>query len=240
MLDDVTRQIGAVRRQVVHRDHEGKPAQAIIASQTYDAAIDDVWDACTNPERIPRWFMPVSGDLRLGGRYQLEGNAGGEILACEPPHRLTVTWEFDNKMSWVEVRLTEEPGGRTRLELEHTAHADPTWEQFGPGAAGVGWDLAMVGLLLHLSTGAAVDPAAGLAWAGSEQGKDFIAQSSQAWCAASIAAGEDEAAAKAAAERTTAFYTGADAEAHLGAKEADAGANEPGAGATGTSEAPIS
>ena len=44
-----------------------------------------MWDACTDPERIGRWFLPVSGDLRLGGRYQLEGNAGGEILRCEPP-----------------------------------------------------------------------------------------------------------------------------------------------------------
>src|SRR5690606_15126519 len=119
MLDDITRQIGAVRRQVVHPEYEGKPAQAIIATQTYDAAIEDVWDACTNPDRIPRWFMPVSGDLRLGGRYQLGGNAGGEIVACEPPRHLKVTWEYDNKVSWVEVRLSEEPDGRTTLELQH-------------------------------------------------------------------------------------------------------------------------
>lgn len=38
-----------------------------------------MWDACTDPERIPRWFLPISGDLRLNGRYQLEGNAGGAI-----------------------------------------------------------------------------------------------------------------------------------------------------------------
>ena len=31
---------------------------------------------------------PISGDLRLGGRYQLQGNAGGEILVCEPPQHL--------------------------------------------------------------------------------------------------------------------------------------------------------
>jgi hypothetical protein len=34
---------------------------------------------------LRRRFPPVSGDLRLGGKYQLGGNAGGEILACEPP-----------------------------------------------------------------------------------------------------------------------------------------------------------
>ena len=46
-----------------------------------------MWDAVTSAERIPRWFLPISGDLRLGGRYQLEGNAGGEVLECAPPAR---------------------------------------------------------------------------------------------------------------------------------------------------------
>ena len=67
-----------------------RPARASRSSlrRTYDAPIDDVWDALTTPERIGRWFLPISGDYRLGGRYQFEGNAGGEILACERPNRL--------------------------------------------------------------------------------------------------------------------------------------------------------
>lgn len=36
--------------------------------------------------------MPVSGELRVGGAFQLEGNAGGEILACEPPNLVRLTW----------------------------------------------------------------------------------------------------------------------------------------------------
>jgi hypothetical protein len=42
----------------------------------------------------------------------------------------------------------------------------------------------------------------------SEEGKHFVCRSSEDWCRASIAAGTDEVAARAAAERTTAFYTG--------------------------------
>jgi len=38
----------------------------------YDAPIGDVWDACTNPERIARWFMPVTGDFRPQGREMLD------------------------------------------------------------------------------------------------------------------------------------------------------------------------
>ena len=72
---DVTQQINSVRRRVGSTVLEVGEARIVTISQTYDTDIDDVWDACTNPERIPRWFMAVSGDLRVGGRYQLEKNA---------------------------------------------------------------------------------------------------------------------------------------------------------------------
>jgi hypothetical protein len=49
------------------------------------ASADQVWDACTNPERIPHWFLPVSGDLRLHGRFHLQDNASGTIERCDPP-----------------------------------------------------------------------------------------------------------------------------------------------------------
>src|SRR5687768_4118913 len=95
--------IGAVAREVGSRVHEGRPARVVIASRTYDAAVEDVWDALTDAERIPRWFLPVSGDLRLGGRYQFEGNADGEITRCDPPRHLAATWEYGGSVSWVAV-----------------------------------------------------------------------------------------------------------------------------------------
>ena len=92
--------------------------------------------------------------------------------------------------------------------LEHIAHVeDERWAQFGPGAVGVGWDLALRGFALYLESGNAVDPGAAMAWSASEEGVQFIAQSSEAWGKASLAAGTDQAAAQAAAARTTAFYT---------------------------------
>lgn len=33
---------------------EAGEARTVTGRQTYDAQLDDVWDACTNPERIPR------------------------------------------------------------------------------------------------------------------------------------------------------------------------------------------
>jgi uncharacterized protein YndB with AHSA1/START domain len=209
MKIDIAAMLGAVVREVASRQHEGRMARVVVATRTYDTGMGDLWDALTNAERIPRWFLPISGDLRLGGRYQLKGNAGGTITACEPPRQLGLTWEFGGEVSWVTVKLADDPKGGTRLELEHMAHVDPKrWDEFGPGAVGVGWDSALMGLGRHLETGAAVDPQAAMAWMGTPEGKAFLRRSSDAWCDASIAAGTDAAAARAAAARTTAFYTG--------------------------------
>ena len=207
---DVPRHIGAVTRAVETRLRDGRPARVVIAARTYDTAVEDLWDAVTSKERIPRWFLPVSGDLRLGGRYQLQGNAGGTITRCEPPRVVAMTWEYGGDISWVEVTLEPTPDGRARLRLEHVAHVpDDRWDQFGPGAVGVGWDSALLGLANHLESGAAVDPREAMAWLMSENGKDFVRRSSDDWCRASIAAGTRPDAAEAAAARTTAAYTGA-------------------------------
>ena len=209
MNTDVAQQIGAVVREVASREHEGRLARVVVATRTYNTTVEDVWDALTSAERLPRWFLPVTGDLRLGGHYQFKGNAGGTITRCEPPRLLAVTWAMGPSMSWVTVSLAEDAGGGTRLELEHVAHVDDAfWDQYGPGAVGVGWDLAMMGLVRHVATGAAVDPDAFAAWTASAEGKDFVRRSSDEWRRASVAAGTDAAAAKAAAARTTAFYGG--------------------------------
>lgn len=205
---NVTHQISAVQRRVGARTLPAGEARVVTISQTYQASLADVWDACTSAERLPRWFLPVSGELREGGKYQLEGNASGTIERCDPPHSFAATWEFGDQVSWIEVRLSEQPDGGTRLELEHVAHLDDHWVEYGPGAAGAGWDMAFVGLALHLATGAAVDAAEFMAWLGTDDGRQFIALSSEQWCEANIAAGADPAQARAAAERTTAFYTG--------------------------------
>jgi uncharacterized protein YndB with AHSA1/START domain len=210
---DVIHEINAVRRQVGTRTLEAGDARVVTVSRTYDAPVDDVWDAVTNPERIPRWFLPVSGDLREHGRYQLEGNAGGTIERCDPPKGFAATWEYDGDVSWIELRLSPAAEGGTRLELEHTAHVDDDfWSRYGPGATGVGWDLGLMGLHLHLSSGQSVEFLDVMAWDTTVEALQFKTLSSERWRDASVAAGTDPAAAQAAADRTTAFYTATDAE----------------------------
>lgn len=203
--------IGAQFRQVLEREHEGKPARVVVATRTYDTDIEDLWDAVTSSERIPRWFLPIEGELKLGGRYQLAGNAGGSITRCDPPAALDVTWEFGAAMSWVSVRLTPE-GSATLLTLEHIVHAsdaDEHWKQYGPGAVGVGWDLSLVGLGIHIDTGESVAIESASGWSTSEDGRAFMRASARSWADAHIAAGEAPDVARGMADRTAAFYTGA-------------------------------
>jgi len=209
---DVNHQINAVQRRVGARTLEAGEARTVVVSQAYDAAIEDVWDACTSAERIPRWFLPVSGELKLGGRYQLEGNAGGTVERCDPPDSFSVTWEFGGQVSWVEVRLTALGDGgsaaRTRLEIEHIAHVgDDMWAQFGPGAVGIGWDSILLGLSQHLSGSPAVTPENSAAWVASDEGRRFMTLSGERWRDAHVASGADEAEARGMAERTIAAYT---------------------------------
>ena len=210
---DIARQIGAVTREVKSGTHDGKPTRVVIAARSYNTTIEDLWDAITNPERLPRWFLPVTGDLQLGGHYQLTGNAGGRITRCDPPENLALTWEIGGSVSWVAVQLSPDGKAGSRLELQHASpvggDADDFWNQFGPGAVGIGWELALTtGLDKHLTTGESVDPGIGANWPTTDDGRMFVQLSSDAWRRASVAFGTSEAGAADAAARTTEFYTG--------------------------------
>ena len=101
MVLDVKRLLGAVERTVSSLERDGQATRAVTLARSYATTVEDLWDAVTSAERIPRWFLAVSGRLELGGRYQLEGNAGGRIRHCERPSHLGLTWEFGDDVSWV-------------------------------------------------------------------------------------------------------------------------------------------
>ena len=212
MGHDPSTTVGSVRRELAQSEHEGRPVHTLVAARVCGVDRNDLWDALTNAERIAKWFLPVSGDLRPGGRYQLKGNAGGEITECDPPERFTLTWEMHGDISWVTVTLGELSEGGSEVRLEHRARFPAEfWEEFGPGAVGIGWDQALFGLEQHFAPNPSVVPETAEAWIASDEGRDFTRRSSAAWCEASIALGTDPAAARAAADRVTAFYTGEDA-----------------------------
>jgi len=207
---DVANHLGAVSRAVEDSTHEGRPVKVVVASRTFPTDAADLWQAVTDPERVPRWFAPVTGDLRLGGRFQVEGNAGGEVTACEEPEHFAITWEFAGDTSWVDVHLEEEGGG-TRLTLRHAAdvRGNPHLATYGPGAVGVGWELGLMGLAEHLATGTPIPHEEVEGWGTSADGQSYMSGSATAWGEADAATSGDPDASRAAAARTAAFYTGA-------------------------------
>lgn len=207
MITDPTKAAGLITREVHSGTRDGQPTKIAIARWGYATDRDDLWEAITDRERISRWFLPVSGELEVGGRYQLEGNAGGVVEHCDEPESFSVTWEYGPMVSWLTVTLT--PGAEeTVLQLRHEAPVDPDmWAQFGPGAVGVGWDLGLLGLGLHLESSAAVDPAEAAAFPTTPEGISFVQAAAQGWSQAAVADGDEPDAARAAADNTVAFYT---------------------------------
>jgi uncharacterized protein YndB with AHSA1/START domain len=94
----------------------------------FDAGIDAVWSALTEPGRLARWIAEVEGDLRPGGvfraRYIDGGWEGtGVVDACAPPRRLLLTMRDADprpgqpEQSVVEAELAA-AGGHTTLIVE--------------------------------------------------------------------------------------------------------------------------
>ena len=203
-MRDLTAELEGARRRVGAAEVPAGHGHLVELRRVYDARVEDVWAACTEPERVSRWFVPVSGDLRLGGHYQIQGNASGEITECRPPHRLALTWVFGADVSLLTVDLTPLGDEKAELRLGHAVTDNDHWAQYGPGATGVGWDLTLLGLDTYLQTGEPLgdpetvqsDPAV-LA---------FVRQSALEWGAAHRAAGASATTADEAAARTSAAY----------------------------------
>ncbi|MQA15577.1 MAG: ATPase [Pseudonocardiaceae bacterium] len=180
---DIVDELNAIHRGVGKRSAPDGEKVTVLLRRSYPASAEDVWDAVTDPDRMKRWFLPVSGDLRVGGSFQLEGNAGGEILRCEPPRLLTVT--FGSETSVVELRLSPD-GDDTVLELDHTVPLEMAGSGAGSLYVGPGWDGALMGLGLFLRGDAPDDPVAA---ANSAEAQEFSRQSVHAWVAATEASG---------------------------------------------------
>ncbi|MFF3438409.1 SRPBCC domain-containing protein [Streptosporangium sp. NPDC002721] len=198
---DIVNQINATHREIGDLPVATGAGRSLLLRRAYDASIEDVWSACSDPGRIGRWLAPIDGDLRPGGTFQLKGNAGGTILRCEEPHLIKVTWILGEGMDTeVEVRLARGEGGGTVLELEHASPAeivDELVRTYGPGGTiglGGGWDLTLLGLGLFLN-GTTFDPGT---WEDTPEAKEFATLSCHAWGAAVQAAwgtGDDDLAA---------------------------------------------
>jgi uncharacterized protein YndB with AHSA1/START domain len=100
--------------------------------RTFTASAEDVFDAWTSPEVMRRWFHcahdwetpEAEVDLRVGGKVRIvmrqpdgrEAQASGEYTMIDRPHRLAMTWTFQDDPSneqLMELSFTEAEGGTT-------------------------------------------------------------------------------------------------------------------------------
>lgn len=128
-----------------------KPRGAVRVEEVIATHIEDLWQACTDPERLARWIAEVSGDLREGGAFEARFTSGwegtGQVESCEPPRRLVVSTreEGETEDGVIEVRLTPE-GTTTILVIEERGlKADHL------PAYGAGWQLHVEDLVAHLA-----------------------------------------------------------------------------------------
>ncbi len=205
---DIAEQITAIDRRVAQRSSDSGATVVVTVKRRYPVRIDDVWTALTDPERVRGWFLPLSGDLTEGGTYQLEGNSSGDILTCERPGHLVIT--FGGPQSVVDLRLSQD-GRETVLELEHTVPVEMAGSSAGALYVGPGWDGALNSLSNYLAGEVSDDPVVA---AGSPETQVFGAQSVDAWAAVVTASGTSDAEAIASARKVALEHFAPDVKRH--------------------------
>jgi uncharacterized protein YndB with AHSA1/START domain len=106
----------------------------LVFERTFDAPLDKVWKALTDPEIVPRWWgkhgtttTVVEMDVRPGGTWRYVSSAPdrddvefyGEYLEIDPPRGYKWTFMFDvdgmGPMGGPETFTLEDLGGRTKV-----------------------------------------------------------------------------------------------------------------------------
>ena len=139
-------------------------AQKLTITREFDAPLELVWEAITDPDHVAHWFGPegfetprdsIEIDLRIGGRYDLDMVMAGSrhpvrytIAELEPPRLLVLTSPPMPEVGIHGETVTrielEDLSGTTRMTL-----SDGPYEQ--PGPAEAGWNGALTKLEARLS-----------------------------------------------------------------------------------------
>ncbi|TFV67755.1 UNVERIFIED_ORG: SRPBCC family protein [Bacillus sp. AZ43] len=127
------------RRGTVTVEDDGR--QRLEFRRSWPDAIDDVWAALTEPDRLARWIGTFEGTRAPGatGTFTMtheEEPVGEEmtILECDPPRRLVVQWaQQQDGVTWrVDLDLWTE-GGRTHLRFTQLFPAGADVTDFAMG-----------------------------------------------------------------------------------------------------------
>lgn len=131
---------------------EENGAGTVHVEDVYPTDIDDLWTAVSQPERLARWLVTVTGDTTSGAEFGLSFTSGwtgfGRVEICEAPRRLRVsTWSDEDAPGVIDATLTEEGDG-TRLVIEESGLPLDVYP-----AHGAGWQAHIEDLRTYLSGG---------------------------------------------------------------------------------------
>ncbi|GAA3559663.1 hypothetical protein GCM10022197_13910 [Microlunatus spumicola] len=110
---------------------------AVRVEDVYDTDVDDLWEACTRPERLARWMAQLQGEPQLGATVQAVFTSTWSgplrIDVCDAPHHLLVTGHpGTDEETQIEAWLTAE-GSRTRLVVEERGLPGDELHYYGAG-----------------------------------------------------------------------------------------------------------
>lgn len=133
----------------------GTGGRELRIERTFAASAEEVFDAWTSPEVMRRWLHPgpdwetpvATVDLRPGGQVRVvmrrpngrEGGARGEYRVIERPHRLVMTWAFDDEPDneqLIELTFAESAGSTTVLMINTGISTDARRESQDEGWRG--------------------------------------------------------------------------------------------------------
>jgi len=117
--------------------------RTVRIERSFDAPAEEVFDAWTSAEVMRRWLHPAPEwdtpeadvDLRVGGRVRVvmrrpdgsQVEARGEYRVINRPHRLVMTWTFDDDPSneqLMELSFSESGGSTTVLMVNSGISTD--------------------------------------------------------------------------------------------------------------------
>lgn len=168
--------------EVIRKITTSGKSHQVVLERPFDTDVTDLWNACTNPQRLSQWFEPVRGDLTLSGRYTLtKSGTEGDILRCEAPQHLAITWEYQGDVSHVDVDFIPTAEERAVLRVTHLVPPDDHWETYGPAATGVGWEECLRALSLYFTGGARCVFGEMRGYASTPKGRELTRLVADAW-----------------------------------------------------------
>jgi uncharacterized protein YndB with AHSA1/START domain len=98
---------------------------AIKQTAIFDAPIEKVWQAVSTSEGISSWFMPNDFQPVVGQKFHLQSPFGPspcEVLLCDPPKKLSFSWDDDG---WIVSFELKDASGKTEFTLIHGGWKGP-------------------------------------------------------------------------------------------------------------------